>query len=372
MHISRGDTGRATRFTMKMGIDLHQHVRQGQILKLVVPMLARRFAGAIIMPNTDPPITTAAQARKYQCDTLAVSGPEFRPLMTLYLTDQLDPDELDAANELCGTCDVKYYPFGLTTNSENGVRNPSALWTPGTRPYEVLQRLTDLDRIALFHAADGFDHDGNELDPYDQETHFLHESLPRIRNAHPSLKISLEHLSTMEGMEYMRLYGGSRLGCSITAQHLLLDRRDVHRKGFQPHKFWWPIIQGAAHKEALRAFVAEGHDFVWLGSDSAPHPIGKKETDCCSGGVLMAHAGIELYAEIFDSIDALEKLEAFAALNGPRFFGIEPSDRTITLVREPWTVTETYSIDVAEGEDPRMGTIRPFRLGEPVEWKLAV
>lgn len=357
-----------TRLSIRMPFDMHHHVRGGETLAIVGGLLAPRFAGAIIMPNTQPPITTAAMVEAYRADVIAATAPDFQPLMTLYLTDTLDPEQVRLAREQHGLAGIKYYPRGLTTNSDSGVANPAALWTPGTTPFEVLRTLAELDAVLLLHAADGFAADGSELDPYDQETHFIRETLPRIIQAHPGLKISVEHLSTKEGAAFVRANQSAHLGCSLTAQHLLLDRRDVHRGGFRPHMSWWPIIQREDDKLALRELAASGSPYVWLGSDSAPHPIGKKETDCCAGGVMMVHAGVELYAEAFDVMGALDRFEAFASLNGPRFYGLAPSDRTIELVREDWVVRNTFHIT---SDEPRMDEIRPFRLGEKVAWKLA-
>lgn len=357
-----------SRLSIRMPFDMHHHVRSGETLTIVGEMLARRFAGAIIMPNLQPPITTAAMVEAYRAQVLAATGADFQPLMTLYLTDTLSPDEVRQARARHGLAGVKYYPRGLTTNSDSGVADPAALWTVGTTPFEVLRALAELDAVLLLHAADGFAADGAELDPYDQETHFIRETLPRIVAAHPDLKISVEHLSTKEGAAFMAANQSPRLGCSLTAQHLLLDRRDVHRGGFRPHMSWWPIIQREEDKLALRDLAASGSRFVWLGSDSAPHPIGRKEADCCAGGVMMVHAGVELYAEAFDLMGALDRFEAFASLNGPRFYGVAPSARTIDLVREDWVVRQTFRITA---EAPRMDEIRPFRLGETVAWKLA-
>ncbi|MEI7719823.1 MAG: hypothetical protein WCI89_01270 [bacterium] len=354
---------------------MHTHVRRGSMLQLVAPMTAKRFAMAIIMPNTNPPITTARMARTYRDEILKTTRCytwEFEPLMTLYLTDKLNPRSV---TELIRG--VKYYPRGLTTNSDSGVQNPASLWTKNTGPHSVLRACADKGKVLMLHAADGFAREhamvdgstympGEELDPYHQEPHFIRNTLPRIREAHPDLKISVEHLSTMSGVNYMREHGGPTLGCSITAQHLLLDRRDVHRGGLRPHTFWWPIIQKKEDRQAIRELAAGNHDFVWLGSDSAPHPISKKETDCCSGGVLTAHAGIELYAQAFEDMGALDdRFERFASINGPNFFNVKPSKQTIGLVRRAWRVESMFITD--DGESP---TIHPFMLGEEIRWKL--
>jgi dihydroorotase len=372
--------------SMLKPFDMHQHLRQGDMLALVAPMVAKRFAGAIIMPNTTPPITTVAMASDYRCEIDMINGPDFLPLMTMYLTDSINLAEVERACSEDIIAGIKYYPAGLTTNSDSGVKDPSALWTAGTRPYECLRALAEHDGVLLLHAADGIASDncsiggrayaaGDMLDPYDQELHFIAFTLDRIREAHPNLKISVEHLSTLQGVEYLRRHGGKRLGCSLTAQHLLLDRRDSFRKGaqmgFNPHRFWWPIIQPKEHRDALRAFAAEGHPFVWLGSDSAPHPVGKKLADCCTGGVLMAHLGIEIYAEAFEDMGALDdRFERFASLNGPAFYGVEPSEEQITLVREEWK-PDMFWFGEATSEAGVKERLVPFRLGEPVRWKLA-
>jgi dihydroorotase len=286
--------------------------------------------------------------------------------MTLYLTDQLDPREVGSA----GIVGIKYYPRGLTTNSNSGVEDPRSLWTKGTNPYEALRALAACQGVLLLHAADGFDKGGSELDPFEQEPHFIRETLPRIRDAHPDLKISVEHLSTMEGATYLEENGGEKLGCSLTAQHLLLDRRDLFRGGFRPERFWWPIIQSEEDRDALRGLAKKDLPFVWLGSDSAPHPSTKKRAECCAGGVLMAHAGIELYAEAFEGMGALDdRFERFASINGPRFYGLPPSEETIELAREAWTVEKPFACFTSAGSG--VEEIIPFRLGEKILWKLA-
>ncbi len=383
-------TGMPVKIRMRKPADMHQHVRQDAMLALVAPMVARRFAAFIAMPNTTPPITTYEAAKRYRQEISRATGGTSKPLMTMYLTDTLDPHELRVGIEADSVYGVKYYPPGLTTNSDSGVKNPNALWTKGTKPYEVLQELAAHNRVLLLHAADGKAAEdrwkggenriywaGEELDPYDQELHFIEYTLPRIREAHPNLKISVEHVSTKWGADYVRKHGGTTLGCSLTAQHLLLDRRDSFKKGkqmgFNTHRFWWPIIQPKEHRDALQRLAIEGHSFVWLGSDSAPHPVGKKETDCCTGGVLMAHAGIELYAEAFEDMRALDhRFEQFASVNGPVFYGVASSEETIELVREEWKVEAMfYATPVERGYDPIPDErVVPFRLGETVRWKL--
>jgi len=365
--------GEAVRINMRKPYDMHQHLRRDAMLKLVAPMVARRFAGAVIMPNTVPPITTAEMAWRYQeeiAEAWDLNIGSFEPLMTLYLTDMLEPREVALRFAKRTAVGVKYYPRGLTTGSDSGVKDPASLWTKGTKPYEVLRALAEQNKVLLLHAADGLDTYGDELDPYEQEKHFIENTLPYIIDAHPTLKISVEHLSTKEGAEFVGKYGGKRLGCSLTAHHLMIDRRDVFRGGFHPHMHWWPIIQPQEHKEALRDLAREGPPFVWLGSDSAPHPIGKKETRCCIGGVLTAHAGIEFYTDVFEEIGILDKLEQFSSVNGPSFFGIEPSKEQITLVREEWKIEKPFFVAKLGTPLSKTEEVIPFRLGEAVGWKL--
>jgi dihydroorotase len=378
MHIERDTGGKPVRIRMRKPGDMHQHFRDGSMLHLVGPMIARRFCIALAMPNLVPPITTFAQAEKYSDDIAKTTG--WYPLLTLYLTDTIDANEVSSCCYTPTFAGIKYYPAGLTTNSDSGVANPSALWTRHTRPYEALRILAERGKVLLLHAADGFERSETgeldktkELDPYDQENYFIRETLPRILEAHPNLKVSVEHLSTAEGAEFMSRHGNARLGCSLTAQHLLMDRRDVFRGGFRPHRSWWPVIQPKEHRDALREFAKKKHPFVWLGSDSAPHAKDKKESACCAGGVLMAHAGIELYAEAFEEMGILDHLENFASINGLKFYGLQPSDHEIQLVREAWTVNESFvvhEVQTLNPEKPLYPEVIPFRLGEKIEWKL--
>lgn len=371
MHVERNADGQAVKITITKPADMHQHLRQDDMLGLVAPMVSKRFSKAIIMPNTIPPITSGDMATRYAAKIGQAVGPEkFYPLMTLYLTDTLEPLEVENAANIVG---VKYYPRGLTTNSESGVEDPASLWTRGSNAYNVLYSLAQCDLVLLLHAADGFDKNGRELDPYEQEPHFIRESLLRIIDAHPNLKISVEHLSTKWGVGFMFKNGGNNLGCSLTQHHLTKDRRDVFRKGFRPHLMWWPIVQSSEHKEALQALAVADKPFVWLGSDSAPHVLGNKmgqaTQECCIGGVLTAHLGIEGYVEAFEDMGALDdRFERFASINGPRFYGLPPSEETLTLVREDWVAGNLFATRAGVGGDNV--TVVPFRLGETIRWKI--
>lgn len=381
MHIEWTPSMQASKIIMRKPADFHQHFREGARLKVIAPLVAKRFGLALQMPNLDTPITTLAQMLQNRSDILeAADDATFRLVMTAYLTPTLDPKVVDRMCEYEMFAGLKYYPFGLTTKAEFGLKDPTMLWTPGTLPYECLRILAAHQKVFLIHAADGFARDnvtirsrtyraGDELDAYDQEPHFVAHTLKHILDAHPNLKISFEHISTIEGVDAMRLLGPTvKLGCSVTSQHLLIDRRDTHRGGLRPHNFWFPVPQSFEHAQELRKFVGEGHPFVWLGSDSAPHYLKKKEADCCAGGVMTAHAGIELYAEAFTHMGtcSMRHFEHFASLNGPNFFGFAPNNETITLVAEPWTVKDLFYVE----EDIDKQPMRPFRLSEEIKWKL--
>lgn len=348
--------------TIRKPADMHQHFRQDHLLKAIAPLVAERFSIAIAMPNTKPPVTTLKQVRKYRREITSLTGEGFKPLMTLYLTDNLHPYDVAEGCKKKMIVGVKYYPKGLTTNSDSGVQDTASLWTKGSRPYLCLRALAEHHGILLIHAADGVDEDGRELDPYDQERHFIRMTLHRILEAHPDLRVVIEHLSTSQGVHFMERHGGKRIGCTVTAHHLLLDRRDMFRGGLRPHLFCWPVINQSDHREALCQLVSAGHPFVFLGSDSAGHLVEHKESDCCPGGVFTAHAALELYAEIFEGLGILDKLEVFASLNGPRFYGIRPSTETITLEKRKWTVAPSIEVD--------SGHIRPFRFGETIPWQI--
>ncbi len=370
----------AQMIVMQKPADFHDHFREGARLGVIAPLVARQFGLALAMPNLDKPLTTYIDMLKYGSAIRAAAKCKgFRPVLTMYMTATLDPDEVAKACAYGDFAGLKYYPAGLTTKSEFGLTDPTLLWTPGTLPYQCLRILAESKKVFLIHAADGIARAnvavrtrkykaGDELDAYDQEPHFVAQTLPHIIDAHPNLKISFEHMSTIEGAEFMREFGGDFLGCSLTPQHLLIDRRDTHRGGLRPHNFWFPVPQALEHRQELQLFVATGYDYVWLGSDSAPHFVKNKERDCCTGGVMTAHACIELYVEAFESIGALPRLEAFASVNGPKFFGYPPSTETVTLVQEPWKVEHLFYAEENPGEETL--PMRPFRLGEMIKWKL--
>jgi dihydroorotase len=380
MDITRDqESGHPIKIVMRRPDDWHHHFRVGEQLKLVTPMAARRFGRALAMPNLDPPITTCEQMVDYRRKIEGASGGKLEVASTLYLTPDLDPNEVERACQDKSFVGIKFMPFGVTTNSKYGIQNIADLWTPESKPHTCLHILSIYDKVLLCHGADGFAREdvtigtrsyraGDELDAYDQAKHFIKQNVLHIMEAHPSLKISLEHLSTIEEIKFAREHGpDGYLGVSVTAQHLLQDRRDTHRGGLRPHTFWWPAMQPFEHRQELRRFVCEGHPFAYLGSDSAPQPRDKKESACCPGGVLMAHGGIEFYAEAFEDMGALDqRFEDFASKNGANSYGYPLNKGTITLVREEWTVQNPFLVEEGGYDKP----IVPFRLGEKVRWKI--
>jgi dihydroorotase len=340
------------------GLDTHVHGRQGDLLRAVAPMTARQFWGAIFEPNLQPPITTPEQGRAYVREIKeACSGfPGFRPYVLAYLTDALEPSVLAEGLADDTFIGAKFYPKGATTNSDSGIVDVSALWTPGTRQHDVIRTLAEHHKVIQLHCELNFDLHGRELDPYDKEPYFFKEILPRLLEAHPDARWSCEHLTCTEGADFMRMHGGRNLGCSVTPHHLLYDRRDMFRGGLRPHLFCLPVIKASEHRTALLDLATSGLPFVYAGTDSAPHDRRKKECDCCSGGVFTAHAAVELYAEAFEEhcgvIDGC--FDAFMGRNGPAFYDLSANDELIELRKEAWSVNEpiAYSSDPEDTVNP--------------------
>lgn len=358
---------------IRRGLDAHVHGRQGSLLRTVAPMTARQFWGGIFEPNLEPPITTVEQGHAYRAEILEACKeyPDFEPFVLAYLTDGFDPAVLSEGFESGAFFAAKFYPKGATTNSENGIVDVSTLWTPGTRQYELMRVLAAHKKVMQLHCELNFDLDGYELDPYDKEPYFFAEIMPRLLDAHPDVRWSCEHLTCAEGAMFMLTHGGSSLGCSITAHHLLYDRRDMFRGGLRPHLFCLPVIKAAEHRDTLLSLAGSGLEYVYAGTDSAPHDRRKKECDCCSGGVFTAHAAVELYAQAFDLANALQHFEAFMSLNGPAFYGLPVSEDYIELRRDPWTVDEV----IPYSENP-LDLILPHgyetdpKNRKPIDWRL--
>ena len=337
--------------TLRRPDDWHLHLRDGAALAAVVEHSARQFARAIIMPNLRPPVTSAAQAAAYRQRILAAvpAGLAFEPLMTLYLTDLLPPDEIRRAKD-AGVVALKLYPAGATTNSDAGV-------TDLRRTYPTLEAMQREGMPLLVH--------GEVTDPavdvFDREAVFIERVLDPLRRRLPELRIVLEHITTEEAVVYVGS-GGANLAATITAHHLVINRNAIFAGGIRSHLYCLPIAKREKHRQALRRIATSGNPRVFLGTDSAPHTVAAKETACGCAGIFTAPCALEIYAEVFEEEEALDRLEGFAALNGPAFYRLPVNASRVTLRREPYPVPEHI------GEDENAPI--PFRAGETLRWHL--
>ena len=332
--------------------DWHLHVRDGNSLAAVVPHTARRFARAIIMPNLVPPVTTTDDSLAYRERILAATPPDtnFTPLMTLYLTDETSPDEIRKASA-AGIVACKLYPAGATTNSASGV-------TQITRLYPTFEAMAECGMLLLIHGevtTDG-------IDIFDRERYFLEQVLEPLVDRFPQLRVVLEHITTSEAVQFVKSRT-RRLGATITPQHLMFNRNNMLVGGVRPHLYCLPILKRRDHQEALQKAATSGDVRFFLGTDSAPHARNRKESACGCAGCFSAFAAIELYAEVFESLGALDKLEGFASHYGPDFYGQPRNQEKITLIREPWSVPQTLPFGDEE--------IIPLHAGETLHWRLA-
>ena len=345
----------ADRLTIRRPDDWHLHLRDGAALAAVLPFTARQFARAIVMPNLAPPVTSADAARAYRARILAAlpSGLSFEPLMTAYLTDATDADALAKGFEERAFIAAKLYPAHATTNSAAGVSDIA-------RIESVLERMEEIGMPLLVHG----EVTDSDVDIFDREAVFIERILAPTIMRHPKLRVVLEHVTTEQAVQFVT-DAGSNVGATVTPHHLLLNRNAMFAGGIRPHHYCLPVIKRERHRLALVDAIRSGHPRFFLGTDSAPHAVSSKEAACGCAGIFNAPTALELYAEIFDAADALDKLEAFASLNGPRFYGLLPNEGRVTLVREP-TLSPT-SVPVPGGEE-----IRPFRAGERLRWRLEV
>ena len=331
--------------------DWHLHVRDGAALQAVVPDTARQFARAIIMPNLKPPVTTAEQAVAYRERILAAvpEGLDFEPLMTLYLTDSLAPEEIGRA-KAAGVVAVKLYPAGATTNSAAGV-------TDLRKTYKTLEAMQRAGMPLLVHG----EVTDSEIDLFDREKAFIDTKLIPLRADFPELKIVFEHITTREAAQYVS-EADANVGATVTAHHLLYNRNAIFLGGIRPHYYCLPVLKREEHRRALVAAATSGSPKFFLGTDSAPHATSLKEHAVGCAGCYTALSALELYAEAFDAVGALERLEAFASFNGPAFYGLPRNRDTVTLQREIWTLPESLPFGEAE--------LKPLRGGETLAWKL--
>ncbi len=338
--------------TLTQPDDWHLHLRDGAAMASVIGHSARQFARAIVMPNLRPPVATVDRALDYRERLLAARPPgsRFEPLMTLYLTDRTTPAEIAAARACGHIYACKLYPAGATTNSESGV-------TDIRRLDPVLAAMREQGLPLLVH--------GEVTDPavdiFDRERRFIDERLGPLCERFPALKVVFEHVTTADAVDFVRA-GPDTLGATITPQHLLYSRNAMLAGGIRPHLYCLPVLKRERHRLTLVEAATDGHPRFFLGTDSAPHPVGDKESACGCAGSYSAHAALELYAEVFEQAGALERLEGFASRHGPAFYGLPTNPGTVTLRREPWRVPEGYPLGQSR--------VIPLRAGETIAWRL--
>ncbi|MGV3742998.1 MAG: dihydroorotase [Burkholderiaceae bacterium] len=332
--------------------DWHLHLRDGAVLASVLPHTARQFARAIIMPNLRPPVTTTEQALAYRKRILDVlpQGMQFEPLMTLYLTDNTSPDEIRKAKESALVHALKLYPAGATTNSDAGV-------TDLKKCYRTLEMMQEVGMPLLMHG----EVTDQAIDIFDREAVFIDQVLQPLRRDFPGLKVVFEHITTKQAAEYVAQADGA-IAATITAHHLLYNRNEIFKGGIRPHYYCLPVLKREDHRQALVKAATSGSPRFFLGTDSAPHPKGMKEHACGCAGCYTALHAVELYAEAFDRVGALDKLEGFASVHGADFYGLPRNSETVTLVRESWTIPSELPMGEA--------TVVPLDAGASLNWKL--
>ena len=332
--------------------DWHLHLRDGERMRAVVGATARTFARAVVMPNLTPPVTTVAAAAAYRDRILAAlpAASTFAPLMTLYLTDNTGAEEIASARASGFVIGFKYYPAGSTTNSESGV-------TELGRAYAAIAAMEKHGLPLLVHG----EVTDPDVDIFDRERVFIDRQLTRVLRDFPALRIVLEHITTTEAAEFVDA-APANVGATITPQHLSWSRNALFAGGIRPHFFCNPVLKRETHRLSLVRAATGGSPKYFLGTDSAPHARGEKESACGCAGCYSAHAAIELYAEAFERAGALDRLEAFASFHGADFYGLPRNTATITLKPESWVFPESYPF----GAD----TVVPLRAGETMRWRV--
>jgi dihydroorotase len=346
------------RLTIIQPDDWHLHLRDDSALESVLPFTARQFARAIVMPNLKPPVVTVAAAHAYRERIFAAlarasargSHTAFEPLMTLYLTDNTSPDEIERASASDVVHAVKYYPAGATTNADAGV-------TRLDRAFRAIEAMERHDLPLLVHG----EVTDPEVDVFDREQVFIDTVLAEITRRFPRLRIVFEHITTREAAAYVAA-AGPNLAATITAHHLLYDRNAIFRGGLRPHYYCLPVLKRAQHRRALLQAAVSGSPKFFLGTDSAPHPRSDKESACGCAGCFTAHAALELYAEAFEQAGALDRLESFASFHGADFYRLPRNTTQVTLVREAWDAPK----EIAFGAS----VLVPLRAGEGLTWRL--
>jgi dihydroorotase len=332
--------------------DWHLHLRDGAALKAVLPYTVRQFARAIVMPNLKPPVRSVADAAAYRDRIFAAmpSDQGFEPLMTLYLTDNTSPDEIIAAKEAQFVKAVKYYPAGATTNSDSGVTDIRKC----DRVFEVMQQV-DMPLLLHGEATDA------DVDMFDREKVFIEKYLMPLKQRFPKLRVVLEHVTTSDAVEFVM--ATDNVAATITPQHLSFSRNILFQGGLRPHYYCLPILKRETHRQALLKAATSGNPKFFLGTDSAPHPRHGKESSCGCAGCFSALHAIELYAEVFESADALDQLEAFASFYGPDFYQLPRNTEKITLTKTTWRIPDELPF-VESG-------LVPLRAGEEMTWQMS-
>jgi dihydroorotase len=340
------------KITLTRPDDWHLHLRDGDALKSVLPDTARQFARAIVMPNLRPPVTTTFLAEAYRTRILEAlpKGVNFEPLMTLYLTDNTTADEIKRAKASGVVHGVKLYPAGATTNSDSGVTNLGFC-------AEALEAMEQVGMPLLMH---GEVTDAN-IDIFDREKVFIERYMETLLKRYPNLKIVFEHITTKDAADFVAS-APSNVAATITVHHLLMNRNDMFKGGIKPHHYCLPVLKREEHRQALVKAAISGNAKFFLGTDSAPHAKYAKEAACGCAGVYTAHAAIELYAEVFEMADALDKLEAFASFYGADFYGLPRNVSKITLEKASWQVLDELTL----GND----SLVPLRAGQLIHWKI--
>jgi dihydroorotase len=340
------------RLTIRRPDDWHVHLRDGEMLRAVAPFTARQFARAIVMPNLVPPVATVEAANAYRQRIVEVAGPGFTPLMTCYLTDEANPDEIARGFEEGAWVAAKLYPANATTNSAFGVTDVRNI-------HPALDRMQRIGMVLCVH--------GEVTDPrvdvFDREAIFIERVLLPLTRDFPQLKIVFEHITTQNAVEFV-LASGENIAATITPQHLVITRNALFAGGLRPHVYCLPVAKREEHRLAIRKAATSGSPKFFLGTDSAPHAREAKESACGCAGIFNAPFALESYAQVFDEHGALDSLEAFASENGPRFYGLPPNDGTITLERADVRVPERIEAGDIE--------LIPFHAGETLRWKLNV
>jgi dihydroorotase len=331
--------------TIRRPDDWHVHLRDGEMLQRVAPYTARQFARAIVMPNLVPPVSTVEAATAYRERIVAAAGPGFTPLMTAYLTDDISPDEVSRGFSEGAWTAAKLYPAGATTNSASGVTDIRNI-------YPVLKRMQSIGMVLCVHG----EVTDPEVDVFDREAVFIERVLEPLTREFPALKIVFEHITTIQAVEFVKATG-PQIAATVTPQHLILNRNAIFTGGLRPHAYCLPVAKREEQRLAVRKAATSGSPKFFLGTDSAPHAREAKESGCGCAGIFNAPFALESYATAFDEDGALDRLEAFASVNGPTFYGLPLNEGTVTLERADVVVPE------------QIAGVVPFHAGETLRWR---